>query len=373
MIDFSVEIRNVQPINIERVELIQYKINDNIRKSISLYNKSIIEVKTNDLDLAIKDLKKALRYNRGFSEAIKLLGLCYVSKKEYGRAEKAFKKLAKYEFYDTLAKEYLKNLIIERTMAKTMDDITRVNNGFTDKNNQHIPTKQLRKKIIIGCSILTVAVVGFTITQWAASNLQNDSKKAEVIDKAANSEQNEILAEENTLLAEKNASLYEDYKNIEQKLDNTKSELDYLKNKYDVLSKLNEAEKSFSDRNYQEAANALLNMKDMSFDDETKIKFDKLWKDIKAKSIWDIYNDGNRLYKAGKYQEALPKLKIAAEFEPSLDIMPWVIHQVGVCYKETNDNANALVFFQKVKDQYPKSKYASYSERMIKQIGNKKK
>jgi len=364
LIDFSLEIKNIQPISIESIELNQSGINDNIRKSIILYNKSIVELKTNDLDLAINDLKKALHYNRDFCEAIKLLGLCYINKKKYGRAEKAFKKLAEYEIYDGLVEEYLKNLIIERTAAKTMEEITRVNSNFINRDKKYILNGQLIKKIIIGFSILVIAVVGFTITHWVASNLQNHTKEVDVINEAADSEQNKALAE-------KNALLYADYKNIEQKLDNTKSELDYYKNKYDVLSKLNEVEKSFSDKNYEEAANMLLNMKYMSFDDETKTKFDKLWANIKTKEIWTIYNQGNRLYKEGKYQEALPKLKLASEFEPDLELMPWIIYQIGICHKETNDNANALEFFKEVKDKYPKSKYVSNSIRMINQIENR--
>lgn len=364
LIDFSLEIKNVQPINIESVELNQSRINDNIRRSIILYNESIIEIKTNNLDLAINDLKKALLYNRDFSEAIKLLGLCYIKMKKYVRAEKAFKKLAKYEIYDGLVEDYLRNLIIEKTVAKTMDDITRINSSFNNKDKQYILNGQLRKKLIIGFSILIIAVISFTIIHWVASNLQNHTKKVEAVNTVADSEQNKILVEKNTLL-------YEDYKNIEQKLDNTKSELDYYKNKYDVLSKINEVEKSFSDGNYEKAANALLDMKDMRFDDETKIKFDKLWANIKQKAIWTIYNQGNRLYKEGKYQEALPKLKLASEFEPNLELMPWITYQIGICYKETNDNTNALIFFQEVKDKYPKSKYVSNSERMIKQIGSK--
>lgn len=364
MIDFSLEIKNVQPINIESVELNQSRINDNIRRSIILYNESIIEIKTNNLDLAINDLKKALLYNRDFSEAIKLLGLCYIKMKKYVRAEKAFKKLAKYEIYDGLVEDYLKNLIIEKTVTKTMDDITRINSSFNNKDKQYILNGQLRKKLIIGFSILIIAAISFTVIHWVASNLQNHTKKVEAVNTVADSEQNKILVEKNTLL-------YEDYKNIEQKLDNTKSELDYYKNKYDVLSKINEVEKSFSDGNYEKAANALLDMKDMRFDDETKIKFDKLWANIKQKEIWTIYNQGNRLYKEGKYQEALPKLKLASEFEPNLELMPWITYQIGICYKETNDNTNALIFFQEVKDKYPKSKYVSNSEIMIKQIGSK--
>lgn len=364
MIDFSLEIKNIQPINIERVELNRSRIGGNIRKSIILYNKSIIEIKTNELDSAINALKKALRYNRDFSEAIKLLGLCYANKKRYEMAEKAFKKLAKYEIYNGLLEEYLKNLIIERTMAKTMNDITRVSSGFINRNKHHILNGRLRKGIIIGASILILAAVGFTITRWVPSSPQNLAEEAEATDKAADPGQNKILAEENTLS-------YEDYKSIEEKLDNTKSELDYYKNKSEVLSKLNEAERAFSDRSYEKAADTLLSMKDMNFDDETKIKFDKLWANIKTKAIWDIYNQGNRLYKEGKYQEALPKLKLASEFEPDQELMPWLIYQTGVCYKETKDNANAIAFFQEVKDKYPESKYASNSEKMIKQMGNK--
>jgi hypothetical protein len=52
------EMKNIQPISIKDMELNRYRINEKIRKSIILYNKSIAEIKTNDLDLAITDLKK---------------------------------------------------------------------------------------------------------------------------------------------------------------------------------------------------------------------------------------------------------------------------------------------------------------------------
>lgn len=380
MFDFDLEIKKIQPINLKDMELNQYRINDNIIKSIILYNKSIAEIKANNLDLAIKDLKKALSYNRSFSEAIKLLGLCYVNNKEYRRAEKTFKKLAEYEIYSDLAKEYLKNLIIERTMYKTMDAIRRVKADSNNKKNQSILTKYLRGKIIIGLSILIIVMVGFIIIHRVPSNLKTAWKKAQATNKVVNSEEKaDKNSEKNKTLSKKNTISYEDYEDIQRKLKYTKLELDNYKNKYniykkkyDVLTMLNEVEKSFKDGNYEKAAGILINMKNMNFDDETKIKFNKLWADIKTNALWTIYNQGNRLYKEAKYKEALPKLKIASEIDPSLDIMPWITYQIGVCYKETNDNTNALVYFQKVKDNYPKSKYVSSAERMINQIGNKK-
>ncbi|MCY6372650.1 tetratricopeptide repeat protein [Clostridium ganghwense] len=373
MFDFDLEIKKIRPINLKDMELNQYRINDNIIKSIILYNKSIAEVKANNLDLAIKDLKKALSYNRSFSEAVRLLGLCYVNKKAYRRAEKTFKKLAKYEIYSDLAKEYLKNLIIERTMYKTMDAIKRVKAGSNNKKNQFILTQYLRGKIIIGLSILIIVMVGFIVSYGGPSNLQTVWKKTQATNKVVDSEKKtDKNSEENKILSEKNTISHEDYENMQKKLEDTKLELDNYKNKYDILTMLNEVEKSFKDGNYEKAAGTLINMKNMNFDDETKIKFDKLWANIKTNALWTIYNQGNRLYKQAKYKEALPKLKIASEIDSNLDIMPWITYQIGVCYKETNDNTNALVYFQKIKDNYPKSNYASSAERMINQIGNKK-
>ena len=50
--------------------------------------------------------------------------------------------------------------------------------------------------------------------------------------------------------------------------------------------------------------------------------------------------------------------------------MPWITFQIGTCYKETNDKANAIIYFNKVKDNYPKSQYVSNARMMISDMGN---
>jgi tetratricopeptide (TPR) repeat protein len=377
LIDFNLEIKNVQPINIKAMELSRYRINDNIRKSIILYNKSIAEIKTNNLDLAVNDLKKALSYNKGFSEAIKLLGLCYVNQKKYRKAEKIFKKLAEYDIYNDLAKEYIKNLIIEKNVSKTMDAIRSVNSSSKNKKEKAILNKHSRGKLIISFSVLIFILAGAAITYWATSNhifsfpQINTNKNAnnKIVDSNEKANDN---SEASNALAEKNTVSYDDYKDLQEKLSKTESELDNYKNRYDILTMLNEVERSYKSGEYEKAASTLITMKNLSFDNETKIRFDKLWQDIKTNALWTIYNQGSRLYKQGKYQEALPKLKIASELDPNLDLMPWILYQIGVCYKEADNNQEALLLFKKVKDNYPKSDYASYSVKMINQIENQK-
>jgi len=363
LVDFNLEIKKTQSINIKEMELNRYKIDVNIKKSIILYNMAIAQIKTDNLDLAINDLKKALSYNEGFSEAVKFMGLCYVNMKEYRNAERIFKKLIKHKIYSELAKEYIQSLKIIRTVSKTTNAI----NGVQHSNNK-IP---IITKRIIGVLISMIVMAGFAINYLNPSVLQTILKKVDINNKIVNSEEKmDGISEENTILAEKSDLSNEDHENIQKKLENTKSESDNYKDKYQIITMLNDIEKSFKDGNYEKAAGTLISMKNMSFDDETKTKFDKLWLELKPNALWTIYNQGGKLYKSGKYQEALPKLIIASEIDPNLNIMPWIVYQIGVCYKETNDNTNALIYFQKIKDNYPKSDYVSNAETMINQIGN---
>jgi tetratricopeptide (TPR) repeat protein len=360
LINFELEIKNIQPINIKRMDLKWYILDENVRKSIILYNKAISEIKTKDFDLAIKDLKKALSYNRGFADAMKLLGLCYAYNEEYRRAKKTFKKLMKNEIYSDLAKEYIGSILNVKAKPNNLKSIRRINANLGNGKKQYMIHKHLRRKIIIGFSILTIFVTSFVITYNLSSKLQANSKKA------VNNNDANYSDKDKNIIANKN----NEYDNIQKELNNTKSELDIYKNKYDILLILDEVEKNYKDRHYEKAASTLVNMKNMTFDDETKIKFEKLWSDLKTNGLWSIYNQGNRLYKEGKYREALSKLELVYEIGPSSEIMPWITYQLGICYKETNDNTNALLFFQKVKDNYPKSNYASSSERMIDKIIN---
>lgn len=375
MVDFNLEIKKAQPVNIKEMELNRYRIDTNIKKSIILYNMAIGEIKEGNLDLAINDLKKALFYNKGFSEAIKLMGLCYVNMKEYKKAEKVFKKLSKFEIYSILANEYIESLKIKKFAPRNIKTIDKVDEVLNDKGSQYILTKALKGKIIIGTLITSIFIGGIIISNLYSVNVQGVLKKFQA-NKEVTDYENESGDENNKDLnkdeisPEKSTIAYEDYEKIQKNLEDTKSELDSYKNKYSILTMLNDTEESFKTGDYEKAASTLISIKGMNFDDETKVKFDKLWQNLTPNVLWTIYNQGNKLYKQNKYAEALPKLKIASEIDPNLNLMPWITYQIGTCYKETNDNTNALIYFKKVKDNYPKSEYASNAHMMIQQIEN---
>lgn len=375
MVDFNLEIKKAQPVNIKEMELNRYRIDTNIKKSIILYNMAIGEIKEGNLDLAVNDLKKALSYNKSFSEAIKLMGLCYVHMKEYKKAEKAFKKLSKYEIYSVLANEYIESLKIKKSAPRNIKNIDKGDEILNNKGSQQAVTKALRGKIIIGALIASIFIGGIIISNLYSINVPGVLEKfktgKEVADyeKESGVENDKNLSEDESS-SEKSTIAYEDYEKIQKNLEDTKSELDSYKNKYSTLTMLNDVEEAFKSGDYEKAASTLISIKDTNFDGETKIKFDKLWQNLTPNALWNIYNQGNKLYKQKKYAEALPKLKIASEIDPNLDLMPWITYQIGTCYKETNDNINALMYFKQVKDNYPKSQYAPNAQMMIQEIEN---
>ncbi|MFU0824206.1 tetratricopeptide repeat protein [Clostridium sp.] len=367
MIDFDLEMKNTQPLDMDNIESNEYSVDTDIKKSIILYNKAIAEIKINDLDSAIKDLRKALSYNEDFTEAIRLLGLCYINNKKYKKAENTFKELAEYEEYSDLAKEYIRNSIVERTMAKTVKPIKEKE----DSSSKNIDDNR-NKKVVMGISILSVLIAIFTISFIIGINIPSASKQElaanktkNLADKKTNKSSDENNNEDMSNTVSSDITKKNTTETTEQ-LDNTSSQED----DNDNSSLSNTTEKSYKDENI----NNTQNIKNTDANDKSKNKTKEVKSDDKPKSNtdvknkWDIYNEGNRLYKQGKYKQALPKLKEAYEIRPSEELMPWITYQIGNAYKETGDNANALAFFQKVKEDYPNSGYVSSADRGIKQI-----
>lgn len=377
--NFNYEKEEINPINISDEEFNIHKIPDNVRKSIALYNKSVINFKISCVDLAITDLKKSLSLNSDFSEAIKLLGLCYVYKKDFDKAEKLFRKLAKYDIYTESANKYLQEMKADRTVSKALDTIKSASSNSDNNMKKDIisklhgysskirKTKKLPQEFVVSFLAATIAITIAGVAYCNRSNIQSMFNKTQ----NAELEKNKEL-EQQKAISEKNKEIDEKQKRLQKNLEATKEEIDNYKNKNNASSILNDVEKFYSEGNYEKSLDNLITLKSLKMNDAEKSRFDKLWNRIKTNDVWTIYNQGNKLYKQGNYQEALPKLLKVQQVAPELDIMPWNLYQIGNCYKQTNDTKNALVYFEKVKNAYPNTEYARYSESMINEINSKK-
>lgn len=388
MVDFDLELKKLHSINIKELELSSYSVDEDIKKSIILYNSAIGEIKKGNYKLVIDDLKKALSYNEGFTEAVKLMGLCYVKMKEYKKAERIFKKLSKYLMDNELSDEYIESLNLLKSMpeAMTLDEAAR--NISNKKNKRSSKSGHLKRNLAI-CLLVIMAGAGFNY--FYPETVKGALTKVEIsIQEKFQSNNKEVVSKEGT-----NESINEGKTSTDEKSNEDKALKDKITSsnttneKQDISSKnidnaeseaenynkattsmLDDAEKLLNGENYEKAATILIDAKNRNLDNETKTKFNELWQRLKPNPMWKIYNDGNTLYKQNKYSDALPKLLITAEIEPNLDIAPWVNYQIAMCYKQTKDYENARIYFNKVNNNYPKSQYASYSKATLNEIGN---
>lgn len=374
MINFDNEMKKINPINIKLLEDYGYKDSNKIRTSMILYNKAIADIKKDCIEAAIHDLKKSLKINPDFSEAIKLLGLCYVKIHDFNKARKVFKKLIKYDIQGTVSNEYLNELRVEKNASKAIDAIRTYNLSLHNKKDHNLMPRKHRfitskiggRRSITSISSLVLIVIIAGLAYLIHSNFSITQSKAYNQNKIADSSVQVYNESENTKITnEENIQLNEDNKNLQMDLDSTKSELEDYKNQYNILLQLNNAENYCEQRDYEKEVECLLTLKNQTLDDTAKTKFNKLWNDVVTNYIWSIYKSGNGLYKKGKYQEALPKIKMVLDVAPDQELMPFITYQLGNCYKETNDYKNALILFQNVIDKYPTSIYSNYSKNMI--------
>lgn len=209
-----------------------------------------------------------------------------------------------------------------------------------------------KRVIIIStfCVLIAVFIIGYGIGLIIANGSDKSQAKNDIVD--LSKKNTEQISEGNNSLDKENTETHEDNKNLNKE--------DNVPNKDDNDTK----QEHKDDKNTKQEV------------DDTKSGQDQSNKNIDAsklttKEIWNIYNEGNRLYKQGNYEKALPKLEKSYEIKPDSNLMPWITYQLANCYKELNDNSNAVVYFKKIIKDYPSSQFVASSERMIKAIESK--
>ncbi|MGC4048286.1 MAG: tetratricopeptide repeat protein [Paludibaculum sp.] len=139
---------------------------------------------------------------------------------------------------------------------------------------------------------------------------------------------------------------------------------------YKAVTRLSEVESLAAAKKYEEAADMLLLMKTTSFQEEELARFETLKEKILSSAAWTVYEDGYKLYNNKKYDEALKKLGKVPVYNSSFERMDAVYYYLGRCSQQLNDSRNALAYYQKLLDTYPKSSYADNAKAKIRQISS---
>lgn len=369
LIDLKHELKNYPAIDIASLEKNRPDLPDNFKNSVVLYNKALESIRSGSEDIAIIELKKAVSINPEFYEAANLLGLCYVSIKEYAKAEEMFKRVMDSENNGVKALTYIKALEEgnipgasgSKKNSKKRYPFNRPaeRNQNTGKSLQN--STSLKKEILkyaIGCLIGILVMV--------AINLLTSDTPQDSVQTSADADTTQIEEAVEAVKKEYEAKLNEMKQRndvLEESLRKANQSIDYYKSVNDLL----EAEKLATSGEYEKAADLLILLKPIDFQGTAKEKSDKLIQEIMPKAAREAYNQGLKLFKQKNYQEALDVLYKAKLYGSGLNNvnMDAILYNLAKSYMELGDYPNAISTFNEVINNYPNSGYVKHAKSWI--------
>ena len=107
MLDINEELSKFEFIDVESVEEKIGRIPDDMKNAIDLYNKALDDLRSNNEDIAIIALKKAIAIYPAFYEAMNLMGICFLKLGDEDNARHMFNKVIKMDDNSIRASKYL--------------------------------------------------------------------------------------------------------------------------------------------------------------------------------------------------------------------------------------------------------------------------
>jgi len=110
MLDIKEELSKFEFIDIVNVEEKIGRIPDDMKNAIDLYNKALEDLRSNNEDIAIIALKKAIALYPAFYEAMNLMGICFLKLDDEDNARHMFNKVIQMDDNSIRASRYLDQL-----------------------------------------------------------------------------------------------------------------------------------------------------------------------------------------------------------------------------------------------------------------------
>lgn len=381
--DIRAELNNFRSIDLGSIIQEGEKVSDNVRNSIFLYNKAIESLRNGSEDIAIIELKKAVAMNPHFNEALNLLGICYSFTGDKEKAAEVFSKVVSAEPNSVYAMNFMQRSGIgeavpaalkSKQQKKPLQDqpgepLKRIRDKKPEKPEKPekpvssfiIDNNKNRRMIISAVKIGVAFVAGFLLSAVIFMSLPKQEAEMqppqeENIDSAVN--------EANAELEQKYAELESKYEIILKDKEEADQKVDYYKGAF----RLFEIESKVGNGEYESAADMLLLMKTVSFEDAEKDKFDSLYAKTMPLAAKSAYDTGYKLYNQKKYQEALKSFEKVRLYDDKYSKMDATLYYMGRCNQAMKDSRSALALFQELAGGYPESWYTRNARLRISEL-----
>jgi tetratricopeptide (TPR) repeat protein len=382
--DIKAELNNFKPINLEAVAQQGDKLSDNIRNSIFMYNKAIESLRNGSEDIAVIELRKAVSMNPNFNEALNLLGICYSYIGEKEKAAETFARVISSEPNSVYALNFMQRSGIGEVMPSAIkakqqkkqqqdqpaEPLKRIRKRKPEKpekpektvNPLIFDTNRKRRMLIsaakIGAGFIVGVLLSFIIIYPSVG------KPQAVVPTPQQDNTQDLIDQATAELGNKIAELEKKYEASQKDRENAIKQADY----YKAAIRLYEIEAMAGRKEYESAADMLLLMKTVEFQNDEKEKFDSLYEKVMPLAAKSAYDTGYKLYNQKKYQESLKSFDKVRMYDPKYSKMDAALYYMGRCNQILQDSRSALALYQELVAGYPESWYTRNAKVRINEL-----
>lgn len=402
LINLKEEVKHFSKINIDTISssVDDKEYLQEVTEAAKLYNNAIERVEQNNTDIAIIELRKAIKIIPEFYEAIMLLGLCYFSNGETGKAVTAFnsikdteERIKSIEYFESLANQLYDKSVLNyvskadkasikakanaKQNAEIKEDALINDNSDSNKIISNIKSRVQKSREASKGKVPKIESKG-VFKEKAKSVFDNPNLKKGVIYTFLFI----IIAILSVYLVQSIKNLQEADSPVYVKLENDyKSQLERAnenEEKYNNLSSgtgkvykqylLPIIEDLYENKNSnKDELVELFSMIDVNLftDKDDKNKVVNMRNDILDIYSDDAYKKGQDYYNDKEYEQAIVEYEKIVKNFSEYDQMQWVLLNLSKSYINTNKNANAIETLDLLLRDYGKSAAANQGAELL--------
>ena len=333
---------------------------ESINQTIKKYNQALLYCRQGSRDLAIIQLKKVLSLNPKLVKGHQLLALLYMQDGKYEQAKKSLRNAAKIDENNTMTQRYLKeaNRELRESNPKKQkkDDLISYQSGNeTIIMPAHFKDNSAVQTII---NIVIGIVLGGAISMFLLlPNIKQQAKSdANTALKAAN---DTIATKEQTI-----SSLQNKVDDLTKEMEDTKEASDTVETKLSSYEQLLTAYAAFVADDIDAAGTALEKVSADDLSEKAKTIYDDVNAKVNEKYLASMYQEGYSAYNKGNQTTAIEKLKKVVEMDESYQNGN-AIYYLAQAYRRADDMEQAVIYYQKVLEQYPGTERARVAQTYV--------
>ncbi len=365
---------NIMPENniaTEYIQRLQGNANklDVINQTIKKYNEALQCCRSGSQDVAAIQLKKILSQNPKLIKAYHLLSLIYIDRKEYEKARRILKKAAKIDKTNARTLRFLKE-IDEQTGTRTNldsrwnfrrnqgEDLTRPASAAESIIPPAFKESSMFSTILnLGFGIVLGAlIVGFLIIPARTRSINRETSEKV-------SQYSSTMASQSTELTK----LQEEIETSKETVESAEDQIDEAKTQVSSYENLIKAWNAYQNENYDNAANALAEVRTDDLSVEAKSIYDDVFENIQTTLFNNYKASGISFFDNKDYPSAISQLEAAAAINDSdYEVLNYLAH----AYRLNGDTDKAIEIFQKIIEQNADSQRAVNAQSYIDAINN---